>query len=223
MKESTIRLVVFSSQPLFRTGIALSLSKFDRLHIMMACSFTEKTLDELVHLLPDVIVIDIDDNQEEAEHILFTIQAGLSGPGIIVMSGKETNVSRILESPDTTFYPKNITADELYTAVIMIANRQDLDVRPHVETDTFTKLAERSGLLILDNNHADVPSPLTTREREVLGYVALGYLNKQIADALGISTETIKNHITSSLRKLNATSRTDAVVQAIKQGLITVK
>jgi DNA-binding NarL/FixJ family response regulator len=65
-------------------------------------------------------------------------------------------------------------------------------------------------------------SPLTGRETQILNYIAQGYLNKQIATELGISEQTIKNHVTSILRKLNATARTEAVVLAIKQGLITI-
>lgn len=65
------------------------------------------------------------------------------------------------------------------------------------------------------------PSPLTSRETEVIDYVALGYLNKQIADKLGISEQTIKNHISSILRKLDANDRTQAVVMAIRYGWIS--
>ncbi|HAV10043.1 MAG TPA: hypothetical protein DCX22_00240 [Dehalococcoidia bacterium] len=63
---------------------------------------------------------------------------------------------------------------------------------------------------------------LSHREKQILNYVAQGYLNKQIADILNISEQTIKNHVTSILRKLNASSRTQAVVNAIKLGLIDV-
>jgi len=68
----------------------------------------------------------------------------------------------------------------------------------------------------------DIMSPLTPREIEILDYVARGFLNKQIAIELGISEQTIKNHVTSILRKLNANARTEAVVLAIKQGMITI-
>jgi len=61
-----------------------------------------------------------------------------------------------------------------------------------------------------------VIAPLTPRETEILNYIAKGYLNKQIAAELDISEQTIKNHVTSILRKLNANARTEAVVVAIK-------
>ena len=70
---------------------------------------------------------------------------------------------------------------------------------------------------------SDFISPLTPRELETLNYVAQGYANKQIAVALGISEETIKTHVTRILTKLNANDRTEAVVIAIKKGLISVR
>ena len=65
--------------------------------------------------------------------------------------------------------------------------------------------------------------PLTSREIEILNHVAQGYLNKQIAIELGISEATIKTHVSSILTKLNANDRTEAVVVAIKKGLISVR
>lgn len=66
-----------------------------------------------------------------------------------------------------------------------------------------------------------IPSPLTPRETEIIDYVALGNLNKQIADKLGISEQTIKNHMSSILRKLDANDRTQAVVMAMRYGWIS--
>lgn len=64
---------------------------------------------------------------------------------------------------------------------------------------------------------------LTPREIEILNYMAQGYPNKQIGFELGISESTIKNHVTAILSKLNANDRTEAVVIAIKHGLIAVR
>jgi len=63
---------------------------------------------------------------------------------------------------------------------------------------------------------------ISSREKQILSYVAQGYTNKRIAIELGISEQTIKNHVTSVLRRLHANDRTEAVVTAIKQGLISI-
>ena len=66
-----------------------------------------------------------------------------------------------------------------------------------------------------------VPSPLTPREGEILGYIARGYINKQIAVKLSISEQTVKNHMSSILRKLDANDRTQAVVLAMQHSWIS--
>ncbi len=66
-------------------------------------------------------------------------------------------------------------------------------------------------------------APLTSRETQILTYVANGNTNKQIASALQISEQTIKNHVSAILRKLNANDRAHAVVVAIRHGWISVE
>ncbi len=68
---------------------------------------------------------------------------------------------------------------------------------------------------------APIPSVLTRRETEILDYIARGYMNKQIAIQLGLSEQTIKNHLSSVLRKLDVNDRTRAVVLAIQNGWIS--
>ena len=64
---------------------------------------------------------------------------------------------------------------------------------------------------------------LTSREMQILNYVAQGYANKRIALELGISENTVKHFVTKVLSKLNATDRTEAVVIAIRNGLISIR
>ncbi|MBI4302972.1 MAG: response regulator transcription factor [Chloroflexi bacterium] len=74
-----------------------------------------------------------------------------------------------------------------------------------------------------ERNKATGYSPLTARETQILTQIAKGNLNKEIALKLGISEQTIKNHVSSILRKLNASVRTEAVVVAIRRGFISLR
>ncbi len=65
--------------------------------------------------------------------------------------------------------------------------------------------------------------PLTNREHEILIHVAEGNTNKQIAKLLSISEQTIKNHVSAIMRKLNANDRAHAVVLAIRHGMISIE
>ncbi len=113
--------------------------------------------------------------------------------------------------------------DELLSAVRRVARGEypinnSLATRPQVAEDVLHQFQNLS----LRPEEENLVSPLTPREKKILEYVAEGYFNKEIAVRLGISEQTVKNHVTSILRKLNANSRTEAVVQAIKQSLISV-
>jgi DNA-binding NarL/FixJ family response regulator len=67
------------------------------------------------------------------------------------------------------------------------------------------------------------PSSLTHREMEILWHIARGYLNKQIARNIGLSEQTIKNHVSRILRKLDSSNRTEAVLKATRWGIIPLK
>ena len=89
----------------------------------------------------------------------------------------------------------------------------------------FRQFYSEELLELLEKSRKDVPVlklELSPRERQILGYVAQGFVNKEIAKELGISEQTVKNHVTSILRRLHAKDRTEAVVIAIKQGLFSV-
>ena len=128
-----------------------------------------------------------------------------------------------IKAQASAYLNKDITADELADAIKRTAKGE------HPINESFTsrpKVAEQ-----VLHHFRDLPlgqgaetfiSPVTSREQEILNYMAKGYLNKQIALALDISEQTVKNHVTSILRKLNANARTQAVVEAIKHGLVSI-
>ncbi len=128
-----------------------------------------------------------------------------------------------LKAQAAAYHSKEITAEELGNTIKRVATgehpiNEGLLSRPSVADQVLQQFQELSQR----NVTGGLISPLTERETEILNYIARGFLNKQIATTLGISEQTIKNHVTSILRKLNATARTEAVVLAIKQGLITI-
>ena len=99
---------------------------------------------------------------------------------------------------------------------IRAVGRGDLYIHPAM---TRALLKDVSPLLASEENPTE---PLSPREEEILQGITRGLSNKEIAGRLGISHQTVKNHVTSILRKLNANARTEAVIVAIKQGLITI-
>jgi DNA-binding NarL/FixJ family response regulator len=123
----------------------------------------------------------------------------------------------------SAYFSKEVTPDELVNTIRRVAGgehpiNESLTTKPEVADQVLQQFQKLSA----QSETEDFVSPLTQRETEILNYITLGYQNKQIAVALDISEQTIKNHVTSILRKLNANARTEAVVVGLKQGLISL-
>jgi DNA-binding NarL/FixJ family response regulator len=146
------------------------------------------------------------------------------GIAVLASNASDTLLFQALKAQSSAFLNKEVTAKDLIETIHSVASglhpiNESLMTRPHVADQVLRQFQELSR----QSEAKAFISPLTARETEILNYIAMGFLNKQIATKLGISEQTIKNHVTSILRKLNANARTEAVVVAIKQGLITIK
>jgi two-component system response regulator DegU len=223
-KINKIFVVIISRQPLLRAGIEHSLSQIGGVEILQAGDFQKEVLSRLDMVLPDVIIVDIDDSSDERFKIVREIKQHLPNIGVIIISNNDDDeqIFQALKSQAAAYLTRDVTTEELGKTVRQVANgeypiNETFVNRPKVASQVVEQF---QGLAL--SGEVDFVLPLTSREREVLEYIAQGYPNKQIADKLEISEQTIKNHVTSVLRKLNANSRTEAVVQAIKRGLISV-
>jgi DNA-binding NarL/FixJ family response regulator len=143
-----------------------------------------------------------------------------AGVGVVVLIDEPSVgwTARALQAGVRAILPRESSEDEIVSAVVA-ADRGLVLLDPEVtrelasQTRTVTSIAE---------NVADGLEELTAREVEVLRLMAEGFGNKQIAAHLGISDHTVKFHISSILAKLSVSSRTEAVTQGIRMGLIVV-
>jgi DNA-binding NarL/FixJ family response regulator len=227
MKMNMNRILVFivSQQILFREGVEHSLSQTEGLEIAGAAEVNDEVLSAIDTMPPDVALIDIDSPSDSGMTLARKIKQRSPNIAVILFTSNpnDAQLFQALKAQAAAYLNKEITVDELAETVRRVARgdhpiNESLTTRPKVAEQVLHQFQELS-----QRSEAEVfLSPLTPRETEILNYIAQGYLNKQIAIELGISEQTIKNHVTSILRKLNANARTEAVVVAIKQGLITI-
>ena len=185
----------------------------------------DKALSYIDTLPPDVALVDIDGPSDSGLALARRIKQRSPNIAVIVLSSNPSDAQlfQALKAQAVAYLSKEVTADRLVDTVRRVACgehpiNESLTTRPKVAEHVLQQFQE----LYWRSEAEGFISPLTPRETEILKYIAQGYLNKQIAAELGISEQTIKNHVTSILRKLNANARTEAVVVAIKQGLITI-
>ncbi len=225
MKRNKIQVFILSQQFLLRQGIEHSLSSVEDIEISGAADLNGGALSTIDTLPPDVALVDIDAPSNNGLTLARKIKQRSPNIGVIVLTSNASDAQlfQALKAQASAYLEKEVTAEQLVDTIRRVARgehpiNEGLTTRPKVAEQVLQQFQELS-----QRYEAEAfISPLTARETEILNYIAQGYLNKQIAIKLGISEQTIKNHVTSILRKLNANARTDAVVVAIKQGLISI-
>jgi DNA-binding NarL/FixJ family response regulator len=152
------------------------------------------------------------------------IKRELPSAGIIVFAANEDEDALFdaIKAGAAAFILKDVAPDDLVTIIRRVANGEYL-----INDKVFAKPAVASRVLkefrelaIYGQEAAPIFAPLSPREVEILDNIAQGMTNKQVAYALSISEQTVKNHMSSILRKLSVNDRTQAVVYAMRQGWI---
>jgi DNA-binding NarL/FixJ family response regulator len=225
MVKNNIKLFIFSQQPLFRAGMANALDAEEDLQIVGQGNVTDKVLLTIEVMPPDLAIIDIDARSDSGLNLASRLKRLIPNIAIITITSipSDEQLFQALSIPVAAYLNKETSGTAMVKTIRRIA-RGDLPIseslahRPEVVGKI---LKEFQGISSNEDTEALV-TPLTNREVEILNCVAEGQSNKQIASKLDISEQTIKNHITSIMAKLNANARTQAVVIAVKKGLISL-
>jgi two-component system response regulator DegU len=223
--NNKIQLFVISQQSLFLQAVEHTVSDTEDIIILGTTGVNSDVLKAIDNLPPDVALLDIDGSAETGLDLARKIKARSPNIGVIVLTSNpdDNQLFLVLKAQAVAYLNKEVTGPQLVETIRRVAKgehpiNEALTNRPKVAEHVLQQFQELSS-----RSEAEAfISPLTPREIEILEYIAQGFLNKQIAAELGISEQTIKNHVTSILRKLNANARTEAVVVAIKQGLIKI-
>ena len=220
------QVFIISQQSLFQQAVEHILSDTEDIAISGTTGVNEDVLNAIDNLPPDVALLDIDGPADTGLDLARKIRQRSPNIGVIVLTSnpEDSQLFLALKAQAVAYLSKEVTAQNLVEIVRRVARgehpiNESLTNRPRVAEHVLQQFQELSR----QSESEAFISPLTPREIEILEYIAQGFLNKQIAAELGISEQTIKNHVTSILRKLNANARTEAVVVAIKQGLISIK
>jgi DNA-binding NarL/FixJ family response regulator len=225
-QAKTISVFLIDTNVLFRHGAFLALSKYKDLEVVGEADITQDTLEIIEQFSPNVVLVDVNMPQFNGLDLTRQITQHCPQSSVVVLTPfeDENQLFQAIKSGAAAYVSKNVNADELANVIRKVAGGD------HVITEvllTKPRVAERvlkqfQDLSLAGMAMESLAAPITSREMEVLSYVARGYGNKQIAHTLNICEQTIKHHITSILRKLDANDRTHAVVLAIRHGWISV-
>jgi DNA-binding NarL/FixJ family response regulator len=203
----SIKVVIADDHEVVRRGL-VSLLSGSEVKIVGEASSGDEAIKLTRKLKPDVVLLDIRMPGKDGLEALERIRADMPGVRVVMLStfDNPTYVARAVAAGAHDYMLKGCTRAELINSITGAAAGQ-LPMKAGELRRVATTMANR-----------DIP--LTQRETQVLRHMALGLSNKEIAQSLTISVETVKEHVQNILRKIAVGDRTQAAVWAVRRGLV---
>jgi NarL family two-component system response regulator LiaR len=209
-----ISIVLVDDHSIVRRGLISFLGAFDDLEVVGDAASGEEMLQNLEHWLPDVVIMDLHmPGGMDGIEAIRQIRALAPQTRIVVLTSyaNDARVVAALRAGAIGYVRKEADPEVLLEAIRAAARGQSL-----LDSEIARVIL---GELTQDEKHS---SRLTQRELEVLHQLALGRTNQEIAQILVVSDETVKRHVGNILTKLQLAHRTQAVIYALKSGLISL-
>jgi len=212
-----IRVVLVDDQTLVRRGIAGLLGLTEDIEVAGEAADGEEAIGVITAIQPDLVLLDVRMPRRSGIDVLRALAVGGSLPPTILLTTFDDDEALLqgMRAGARGFLLKDVSFETLTRAIREVAAGGTL-IRPAVTESVLRGLDH----VPRDFECLDPADPLTPREIEVLRLMAGGLSNREIADALGTSEGTIKNHASSILSKLGVRDRTRAVLKGLELGYI---
>ncbi|MBH57015.1 MAG: DNA-binding response regulator [Planctomycetaceae bacterium] len=209
----SIRLMVIDDHEIIRSGIRKLIADSE-IQLIAESNSGENVLAGISQYQPDVILLDVRLEREDGLAALGRVKIERPQIPVLMLStfDNPTYVARSVALGASGYLLKNSSRDKILESIRKVAAGENAWTREELRRVT--------GALATPRLSADIEVSLTQRESEVLEQVALGLTNKEIALALGISYETVKEHVQHILRKVGVNDRTQVAVWAVRKGLV---
>jgi two-component system NarL family response regulator len=207
---------------LFRHGLHLALEREPGIDVVGQAVDGQDAIEHAMALVPDVILMDVRMPRRTGIEAAAVIKDLLPDVAILLLTISEDghDLFEAVNAGASGYLLKEISIDELADAVRAVAAGESR-LAPVMASKLLTEFTALSRRAASDPPPVLTPH-LTAREMEVLRQVAKGSSNREIASALFISQNTVKNHVRNILEKLQLHSRTEAVVYAVREKLLEI-
>ncbi len=209
----SIRILIADDHEVVRSGIRSIVENTD-IEVVAEAADGEEAVRIANEIVPDVVVMDVRMPKTDGLAALGRLKIDKPDLPVLMFSTYDnpTYIARAVALGACGYVLKGVEKTTLLEAIRKAARGEDVWRREELRRVT--------GALATPRVSGDVEVPLTQRESEVLRQMAFGLTNKEIAQALGISYETVKEHVQHILRKVGVSDRTQAAVWAVRQGLV---
>ena len=216
-----VRVMICDDHALFRRGLVMVLESEPDIEVVAEAEDGDDALRKVSEFVPDVVLMDVRMPGIDGIEATRRIAEAVPSTKIVMLtvSDEESDLYEAIKAGASGYLLKEISIEEVSTAVRAVVAGQSL-ISPSMASKLlteFTNLSKRA------DERTTVPTPrLTDRELEVLRLVAQGKSNREIAEDLFISENTVKNHVRNILEKLHLHTRMEAVMYAVREKLLDV-
>ena len=213
-----IRVVLADDHPIVRDGLRKLLSLEDDIEVVGEASDGREVLQVVQETEPDVVILDLRMPNLDGLSALQALQQSSKKAKVIVLTASEdkNEFVQAMKLGCSGIVLKQ-TAPELIVKSIRKVFAGEIWLDSHTTAAVMRQFAAPGD--IIGGGKARERSPLSTREREIVGLVAQGYKNKEMAEKMFISEQTVKNHLHNIFDKLGVSDRLELALYAIHKGL----
>jgi DNA-binding NarL/FixJ family response regulator len=227
MGDKKISIMIVDDHPLFRQGLRRVIEAEDDMEVIIEVGDGEEALRLAQKMVPDVIMMDVNIPTMNGLQVTRSLKGSLPNVGVIMLTAyhDDEQIFHAIKAGAGAYYPKDVTPRKLIEAIRQVSQGNYV-----IDDNVLAKSQVASWLLkqfeqmsAFGTSPDELFVPLSPREMEILQLITRGYSNKEVAHELGISRQTVKNHMTSILRKLSVNDRTQAALYALRRGWIRLQ
>jgi DNA-binding NarL/FixJ family response regulator len=223
---SSIRIVVVDENSMFRDGLANLLATQSDFEVVVATENPAIAIEHIRKSKPNIVLLGWPAASPGSQKVFAAIQDAKLSTRIIVLSGNEAKEDFVeaVKQGCCGIVPKQ-TSTELMLKSIRKVNAGEFWLDRATTAEVIRRLANRKGSGTLNSNVSsrlgvrEQSSPLSQREREIVALVAQGFKNKEMAERMFISEQTVKNHLHNIFDKLGVSDRLELALYAIHHNL----
>jgi DNA-binding NarL/FixJ family response regulator len=221
-----ITIVVVDDHPLFRQGVVDSFSLEADLQVVGQSADGEDALRLIRELRPAVAVVDVNLPGINGQQVVRQVVIEKLPTRVMLLTAYDDPEQRIhaMRGGAAAYCSKDVQPEDLVQAIRQVAEGRFYLANQFLEETELDRwlTTQTENALRPYGDPGEPYYPLSSREMEVLSYITRGLSNKEIAGLLKISHQTVKNHVTSILRKLGVEDRTQAAIYALRRGWVRI-
>jgi DNA-binding NarL/FixJ family response regulator len=223
-----VTVLIVDDHQIFRQGLRDSMSLDEDIEVVGEASDGETGLQLAHDLQPRVLLTDVNLPGMNGLQLVQRVRKEVPGVRVVVLTAydDEEQLYHAVRAGANAYFSKEVSATRIVEAVRQVGQGQYVVGGKVLAEDEIAPWLLRTGERFVMTSGDELQEgfvPLSPREMEIIRYITRGLSNKMIAHNLGISHQTVKNHMTSILRKLDVEDRTQAAIYAIRHGWVRLQ